>query len=375
MEIYLDYNASTPVAPEVRAAMQPLLEGHFGNPSAGHWASTGAAEATARARASIAELLGAAPNEIVLTSGGSESNNHALKGVVLRRLRERPRATPHVVLSAVEHPSVLLPCAWLAEIGARVTTVPVDRHGLVDPDDVGRAIGPDTVLVTVMHANNEVGTIAPLRAIADATRERGVLLHSDAAQSVGKLPVRVGDLGVDLLTVAGHKLYAPKGVGALYVKRGVALDPLLHGAAQESGRRAGTESAVLAASLGAAADLARRDPCTDRLRALRDRLWSLLQGAFGDRVVLHGHPTERLPNTLNVGFVGARAADVIPRLDRLAVTAGSACHAGSHELSPVLKAMGVSESSGLGAIRFSVGRPTTQAELETAVDRLREALP
>jgi cysteine desulfurase len=372
--IYLDYNASTPVAPEVRAAMQPLLEQHWGNPSAGHWASEPAAAAIAHAREQVATLLGARPAEVLFTSGGSESNNHALKGVVLRRLREQPGSKPHVVVSAVEHPSVRAPCAWLAELGARITVVPVDRDGIVDPDAVRRELGPDTVLVSVMHAQNEVGTLAPLAAIAEVTRPHRVLLHTDAAQSVGKVPVLVDELGVDLLTVAGHKLYAPKGVGALWVRNGVTLDPLVHGGPQESGRRAGTESAVLAAALGAAADLARRQPSGPHLLEMRELLWSMLRAAFGDRVVLHGHPSARLPNTLNVGFVGAHAADVIPRLDGVAVTAGSACDAGSHTMSAVLRAMGVAEESGLGAIRFSVGRYTTTTEIAEAVVRLRKVL-
>ena len=281
--IYLAYNASTPIAAAVAAAMRPLVDAGFGNPSSGHWAGRPARDAIDAARARVASLLGCDPGEIVLTSGGSEANNQVVKSLALGAA-----SPPHIVTTAVEHPAILEPCRFVETLGARVTVVPVDRHGLVDPDDVRRAITPRTALVSVMHANNEVGTIQPVAEIARIAREHGVLCHTDAAQSAGKIPVRVAELGVDLLSLAGHKLYAPKGVGALFVRRGVTLPPLVHGGGHEDGRRAGTESALLAAGLGAACRLAETAPCEDRLRGLRDRLWNGLAARLGDRIVLIG---------------------------------------------------------------------------------------
>ena len=367
--IYLDYNASTPVAPEVTAAMQTLLADHYGNPSSGHWASRGAHDALESARADVAALLGARPSEIVFTSGGSESNNAAIKGVLLAHEREA-----HVVITAVEHPSVRQTCRYLERFGIRTTEVPVDRSGRVDPQRVADAMTPHTALVSVMHANNEVGTLQPIAEVAQVTRARGVPFHCDAAQSIGKVPIDVRELGVDLLTIAGHKAYAPKGVGALFVREGIELDPLIHGAGHERGRRAGTESALLATALGAACRLARLEPCGNRLLELRDRMWTRLKETFGDRVALHGHPRERLPNTLNVGFADQVAAEILERVPAVAASVGSACHAGSRELSPVLSAMGVDPRFGLGAIRFSVGRPTTVEEIDRAVEYLRDVL-
>jgi cysteine desulfurase len=365
--IYLDYNASTPLASEVIAAMKPLLEGPYGNPSSQHWAGRPARAIVDEARAEVAALLNTTPDTIVFTSGGTEANNHAIKGVAFRR--GVPRL--HVVTTTIEHPAVLEPCRFLEGLGARVTRVPVDGTGRVDPDAVRRALATDTALVSVMHANNEVGTIQPIAEIARLTHEHGALLHVDAAQSVGKIDVDVAQLGADLLTVAGHKLYAPKGVGALYVRSGVEIEPLMHGAGHERGRRAGTENVLLIAGLGAACRLGRVDPCGSRLADLASFFWDRLRAAFGDAVVLNGHPTERLPNTLNVSFRGCQAHELLPRLDGLAASAGSACHAGTTRLSPVLTAMGVDPSVGLGAIRFSVGRGTTREELEHAVNQLR----
>jgi len=369
--IYLDFNASTPVAPEVAAAMRPLLEAHYGNPSSLHWAGQPAHAALEAARRQVAALLGCSPEEIVFTSGGSEANNLALKGAFFAA---RGRGN-HIVTSRIEHPAILGACRYLERIGAELTYLPVDGLGQVDPDDVRKAITDRTVLVTIMHANNEVGTIQPIQEIAQIARERGVLIHTDAAQSVGKIPTRVEDLGVDLLSMAGHKLYAPKGVGALYVRRGVALEPLIHGGGHECGRRAGTESAFLATGLGAACALARSADRNHESRLLRDRLWSELRAAFGDRVVLNGHPTLRLPNTLNVSFIGRIGADILARLDGVAASTGSACHAGRVEHSPVLTAMGVPADLRMGAIRFSLGRTTTMAEVDDLVGRLRKLLP
>jgi cysteine desulfurase len=369
-EIYLDYNASTPIDPRVAAVMRPLLDGPYANPSATHAGGRAAREIVDRARVQVAALLGASPDEIVFTSGGSEANNLALKGAYFA-LRERG---DHIVTTAIEHPAIVEPARFLERLGARVTFVAVDRTGRVDPDDVRRAIMPRTILVSVMHANNEVGTIEPIAEIAAIAREHGVLMHTDAAQSVGKIPTRVDDLGVDLLSIAGHKLYAPKGIGALYIRRGVRLEPLIHGAGHESGRRAGTESALLAAALGMACELAGDlTPMAETLR-LRNLFWEQLGARLGERVVLNGHPVERLPNILNVSVVGRIGSDILAALDGVAASTGSACHSGSVDLSPVLRAMGVPPEEGMGALRFSLGRGTTEAEIREVVERLDRAL-
>jgi cysteine desulfurase len=364
--IYLDYNASTPLDAAVIAAMRPFLYEGFGNPSSGHWASVPAKAALEGARRQVASLLGAGPDEVVFTGGGSEANNFALKGAYFA-LRGKG---DHIVTTAVEHPAILGPCRFLERLGAAVTYLPVDGTGRVDPEDVRRAITPRTILVSVMHANNEVGTVQPIAEIGAIAREYGVLFHTDAAQSLGKIPAKVDALGVDLLTVAGHKLYAPKGVGALYVRYGTPLEPLIHGGGHEGGRRAGTESALLAVGLGAAAALAKDLAPMERVRALRDRFWDSLRRSFGNRVVLNGHPRHRLPNTLNVSFVGQIGAELLARLEGVAASTGSACHAGRVELSPVLRAMGVAPEIGAGAIRFSLGRGTTEREIDGVSRRL-----
>lgn len=369
--IYLDYNASTPIHSDVQAAMTPFLDASYGNPSSGHWAGAPAAQAVARARTPLADLLGCTPAEVIFTSGGTESNNAALLGAFWAA-GERRR---HIVTTRIEHPAIIEPCRFLESLGAEVTYVGVDRHGLVDPDDVSHAIRPDTVLVSVMHANNEVGTIQPIAEIAHITREAGILLHSDAAQSVGKIPTRVDELGVDLLSVAAHKFYGPKGVGALYIREGTKLEPFMHGAGHESGRRAGTENALLDVGLGAAAELAGDLTWTSGVRELRDWAWLHLQDRWGDRVVLNGHPTERLPNTLNVSFLGRDGREILAAMPEVAASTGSACHSGGTEPSPVLAAMGVPREIGAGAIRLSLGRVTTYAELETLVTRLAEVVP
>jgi cysteine desulfurase len=366
MSIYLDYNASTPIHPDVRAAMAPFLSERYGNPSSGHWAGVPAAEAVAHARQQIADLLDCSPTEVVFTSGGTESNNAALLGAFWAAGEGRR----HIVTTRIEHPAVVEPCHFLERLGAEVTYVGVDSHGLVDPDDIVRAIRSDTILVSVMHANNEVGTIQPIAEIALITRDAGVLLHSDAAQSVGKIATKVDELGVDLFSLAGHKFYGPKGVGALYIREGTRLEPLMHGAGHESGRRAGTENVLLDVGLGAAAELAADLTWTDGARELRDWLWNELRRQWGDKLVLNGHPTLRLPNTLNVSFVGKRGADVLAELPEIAASTGSACHADSVTLSPVLDAMGASPDAGAGAIRFSLGRTTTRGEVESLVKRL-----
>lgn len=368
--IYLDYNASTPIDPVVAAAMRPFLDEAFGNPSSGHWASTPAKVALDKARGQVADLLGCAADEVVFTSGGSEANNLALKGVFFA-LRHKGA---HIITTQVEHPAILEPCRFLERLGATVTYLPVDRTGRVDPNDVRRAVTPRTILISVMHANNEVGTIQPIAEIGAIARESGIRVHTDAAQSVGKISTNVDTLGVDLLTIAGHKLHAPKGVGALYVRRDIALEPLIHGAGHEHGRRAGTESALLAAGLGAACTLVHDLAPMARVEALRDRFWQELREHFGDRIMLNGHPEMRLPNTLNVSVVGHIGAEVLAALDGVAASTGSACHSGRIELSPVLKAMGVPPEICMGAIRFSLGRYTTADEIDGALAQLKQAL-
>jgi cysteine desulfurase len=364
--IYLDYNASTPVEPRVAEAMRGAPEDGFGNPSSTHWAGVPARARLEHGRMQVAALLGCAPGEIVFTSGGSEANNLAIKGVFFTRGGKQA----HLITSAVEHPSVLEPCRFLERLGARVTRLPVDGAGRVDPDDLRGAIASDTILVSIMHANNETGTIQPIEDCARIARDYGVPFHTDAAQTVGKLPTRVDALGADLLTVVGHKMYAPKGVGALYVRSGTALESLIHGAGHEGGRRAGTESALLATALGAACDLARDLAWTGRVRELRDRLWDELRARFGEKVVLNGHADRRLPNTLNVSFVGRIGADVLAAAEGVAASTGSACHSGRIEVSPVLAAMGVKDDIALGAVRFSLGRGTTAEEIDEVLNRL-----
>jgi cysteine desulfurase len=337
-----------------------------GNPSSTHWAGQAARESVAQSRAQVAALLGCVPEEIVFTSGGSEANNLALKGVFF----SRGERAAHVITTQVEHPSVLETCGFLERLGARITRLPVDGTGLLDPDDVRRAIARDTLLISVIHANNEVGTIQPIEACARVAADHGIPLHTDAAQSVGKIPADVRQLDVALLSIAGHKFGAPTGVGALYVRAGTRIEPLIHGAGHESGRRAGTESALLAAGLAAACEPAADLGPMDGVRALRDEFWAALQDRFGARVVLNGHPTRRLPNTLNVSFAGHAGRDILRALAGVAASTGSACHSGSTTFSHVLAAMRIPPEIGKGAVRFSLGRDTRADEIYALVERL-----
>lgn len=367
--IYLDYNATTPLAPEVVAAMRPFLTEAFGNPSSLHWAGMPARDAVETARSQVATLLCCDATEVVFTSGGTEANNLAIKGVFFAK---RPSARrPHIITSRIEHPAILEPCRFLETLGAEVTRLPVDCYGSVDPNDVRRAIRRDTVLISIMHANNEVGTIEPIEEIASIAHEHGILCHSDAAQTVGKISVDVESLGVDLLSVAGHKLYGPKGVGALFVREGTGLEPLLHGAGHEAGRRAGTENTLAVVGLGAACALARSWIDDTSIAELRDEFWRAMQGHFGDRVVLNGHPEHRLPNTLSVGFRGGKHGNqILGGMPHVAASTGSACHSGTVHISPVLEAMGVPDDVGLGTVRFSLGRSTTHAEIDSVIENL-----
>jgi cysteine desulfurase len=370
--IYLDYNATTPLDPGVIEAMEPYLRDRFGNPSSTHDFGPPAREAVDHAREQVAALVGARPGEIVFTGSGSEATNHALKGLVFARLASSRMEELHAVTSAIEHPATLQTCRFLEHLGCRVTVLPVDRHGVVDLEALRAALERPTLVVSVMHANNEVGTIQPMTEIAELAHRHGALLHVDAAQSAGKIPVDVRALGADLLTLAGHKLYAPKGIGALYVREGVALEPLIHGGGQEGGQRAGTENVPYAVGLGAACEIARRSlpQATRRLASLSERLWHGLRRALGDDVARNGHPRERLPNTLNVSFLGHTGAALLAGVPEIAASTGSACHAGDASPSPVLQAMGAPPAVSRGAVRFSVGRFTTEAEIERAVDLL-----
>jgi cysteine desulfurase len=373
--IYLDYNATTPLDPAVVEEMEPYLRDHFGNPSSAHTYGKAAHDAVERARNQVADLLGAAPDEIVFTGGGTEATNLAMKGTVFQRIisgAEGAFRDIHIITSAVEHPATMQPCIFLQRLGCRLTILPVDRFGLVDPEAVRHAMDSSTRLVSIMHSNNEVGTLEPVAEVAAVARERGALIHTDAAQSLGKVRVNVGELGVDLLTLAGHKLYAPKGIGVLYVRRGVTLQPLIHGAGHECGRRAGTENVPYIVGLGKACELARQSlpAATQRLQQLRERLWQRLSAGRGDKVQLNGHPERRLPNTININFVGHIGAELLHRIPEIAASTGSACHEGQVTLSPVLAAMGVPPDIGSGAVRLSVGRFTTEDEVDKAADLL-----
>jgi cysteine desulfurase len=374
--IYLDYNASTPLDPQVVEATLPYLKEHFGNPSSAHAYGKVAHQAVELARSQIAHLLGAQPDEIVFTGGGTEATNHALKGRVFGQLLEKEKELTYqdagIIISAVEHPATAKVCDFLGRLGCPITVLDVDSTGRIDPNDVRRALKRPTAIVSIMHANNEVGTLQPIAEVAKICKDHGVPLHTDAAQSIGKVPVNVNDLGVDLLTVAGHKLYAPKGVGALYIRRGLKLEPFIHGAGHEAGRRAGTENVPHIVGLGMACEIIGRSltESAAKLRKLSDRLWDRLRNALGEHVVLNGHPTERLPNTLNVSFVGCVGSELLEAVPEIAASTGSACHEGKVTQSPVLSAMRVDPSMGKGAVRLSVGRFTTEVEADRAAEYL-----
>jgi cysteine desulfurase len=368
LPIYLDYNATTPVAPEVLAAMLPYLNERFGNPSSSHPYGMRARQAVAQARDAVAALIGAQTDEIIFTGSATEANNLALLGAA----RAAPPDKRHLIVSAIEHPAVMAPAEYLKTLGWEVTTLPVDGYGRADPDDLRRALRPDTFLVSVMHANNEIGTIQPIAELAALVRDHGCLMHTDAAQSAGKVGLDVDELGIDLLTLAGHKFYAPKGVGALYVRRGTPLAGILFGAEQEHGLRPGTENVPHIVALGAAATLAARRlaETAAHMRALRDALHSrLADGVPG--LVLNGHPEYRLPNTLHVSFpcVTGRAL-LAEAAAEVAASVGSACHSEGEAVSGVLAAMGIDATRASGAIRLSTGWPATTQDIERAADAL-----
>jgi cysteine desulfurase len=361
--IYLDYNATTPIHPEVKRAMLPFLEEKFGNPSCSYTLGKEAKKAVETARQQVADFINAQPEEIIFTSGGTESNNTVFKGVLLA-LKEKGR---HVITTQIEHPSVLNPALFMESLGFEVSFVPPNKDGLIEPEVIKKHIKKDTVLISVMHANNETGTIQPIAEISKIAKEHEIVFHTDAAQSLGKIEVDVQALGVDLLTIAGHKLYAPKGIGALYVRKGTPFLPCMHGAGQEMGKRAGTENVAYIVGLGKACEILKKKLKGKEnlhLARLRDRLW---EGIKDLEVVRFSHPDYCLPNTLYVGFRGLIGEEVLKAMPAICASTGAACHSGQVSLSHVLSAMGVTPEVGKGAVRFSVGYPTTEEEIEEAI--------
>ena len=375
-DIYLDYNATTPIDPQVAEAMLPYVHGLFGNPSSGHSFGLAARHGVDIARRQVASMLGCGEDDLIFTSGGTEANNHAIKGIAEAHCQRGN----HIITSSIEHPAVTEVCRYLEGHGFRVTYLPVDEYGLVNTEDVEEAITPDTILVTIMHANNEVGTIQQIREVADIAHRHGALVHTDCAQSVGKIPVQVDELGVDLLSIAGHKLYAPKGIGALYIRPGVRLEKLMHGASHEQNRRAGTENVIEMAGLGRACELIEQNLSgyATHMAAMRDRLErGLLDLALRrtqDAVRVNGHPEKRLPNTLSISFRGVEADRVLASLPTVAASAGAACHSDRVEVSHVLAAMSLPEEYAMGTLRLTVGRFTTGEEIDRAIDEITEVV-
>ena len=370
-DIYLDYNATTPIDPRVAEAMLPYVHGLFGNPSSGHAFGMAARKGVDLARNQVANLLGCDPDDLVFTSGGTEANNHAIKGVA-GAYRAKGN---HIITSAIEHPAVTEVCHFLEGQGCRVTYLPVDEYGLVDMRQVEEALSNETILVTIMHANNEVGAIEPIAEIAELAHRFGALVHADCAQSVGKIPVKVDELGIDLLSIAGHKLYAPKGIGGLYIRPGVRLEKLMHGANHERNRRAGTENVLEMVGLGQACQVIDEnlDEYSAHMRILRDRLESGLLESGAD-IRINGNKEKRLPNTSSIGFRGIEADRMLANLPTVAASAGAACHSDQVEVSHVLAAMQVPTEYAMGTLRFSVGRFTTEEEIDLAVGDVSEVL-
>ena len=366
--IYLDYNATTPIDKEVADAMLPYLYGNYGNPSSTHELGVTAKSAVEHARRQVAMILNCSPEEIIFTSGGSESNNTVIKGVAFTYKNKGN----HIITSQVEHPAIINPCKYLEKLGYEVSHLPVDEYGIVNPSDVEKLITDKTILVTIMHSNNETGTLQPIEEISKVCKKHNVLLHTDASQSIGKVQVDAKSLGIDFLTVAGHKLYAPKGIGALYIRNGINIEPLIHGAGHESGKRAGTENIILDVALGKACEIAMGALKGSEIKQLTEYFYKKLKEKFGDKIHLNGHPEKKLPNTLNISFIGYNGHEVLNSLNEVAASTGSACHSGMTTTSPVLKAMGVSDEVGRGAVRFTLGRYTTKEEIDTVIEKLNK---
>jgi cysteine desulfurase len=372
-KVYFDHNATTPVHPEVAAAVQPFLSDLFGNPSSIHWAGRDVRKAVEDARAEVATFYGCRPLEVVFTSSGTEGDNLAVKGVAYRPGNEGK----HIVTSQVEHPAIMNTCRFLETKGYRVTYVPVNRQGIVEPDAVRKAIGSDTILVSVMAANNETGCLMPIDEIGKIAREAGIPMHTDAVQATGKVPLAWEELPVDLLTFSGHKVNGIKGAGGLLVRRGVELSAVLHGGHQERGRRGGTENVVGIVAMGKAFSLLRQhmDGEATEVRRLRDTFERALFARIPE-LVLNGHPTMRLPNTLNVSFRYVEGEALLLNLDMLGIacSSGSACTSGSLEASPILLAMGADPTDAQGALRFSLGRGNTEEDVAYAVDSVEQVV-
>ncbi len=368
---YLDYNATTPVDPEVAEAIKPYLLEFFGNPSSSHWYGIQTRKAIETARGQVADLLGSQPEEIIFTSGGSESNNFALKGIAFAN---RGKGN-HIITSTIEHPAVTEVCRYLEAHNFRVTYLPVDQDGIVDPVNLEKAITPQTILISLMHANNEVGTIQPISDVSALGKQNGIIIHTDAAQSAGKIPACVNELGIDLLSVAGHKLYAPKGIGALFIREGIDLEKLIHGAGHEQHKRAGTENVMGIVGLGKACEIAKRDLEKNmaHMKSMRDRLHQGLQEKL-EGIRLNGHEEKRLPNTLSIAFPRIEADKLLSEIGGVAASAGAACHSGHASISPVLTAMRVPEEYAKGTIRFSTGKMTTPEEIEQAIKIIVEGV-
>lgn len=369
--IYLDYNATTPIAKEVANAMRPYLDNYFGNPSSAHSFGVKAKMAVEKARSQVAGLIGCKSSEIIFTSGGTESNNYAIKGIALAN---RARGN-HIITSAIEHPAVLEVCKYLQKNGFEISVIPVDKWGVIKIDALKAAIRSNTILISVMHANNEVGTIQPISEIAEIAKEHNIFMHTDAAQSLGKTDVNVQKMNVDLLSIAGHKLYAPKGVGALYIRNGVTLEKLIHGADHEQNLRAGTENVLEIVGLGEAAELANfnLNENIKHYTETRNYLQKLLTDAFPDAKI-NGSLENRLPNTLSISFKKIEANRLIHSLQNVAASAGAACHAENISISTVLKAMELPIDFAMGTIRLSTGRETTLKDIEIATGEIIEAI-
>jgi cysteine desulfurase len=372
-QIYLDYNATTPIAPEVAEEMLPYIHSHFGNPSSSYDIGRHNREAIEKARMQVTGLLGAKPEEIIFTGGGTESNNHAIRGAVFANQQKGK----HIITSAVEHPAVTEVCSYLEKQGYEITRLPVDSFGNVNPEDVEKTIRPDTVLITIMHANNEVGTIQPIKEIGEIAKKHGVLFHTDAAQSVGKITTDVNELGVDLLSIAGHKLYAPKGVGALYVREGIKLENLIFGAEQERGLRPGTENVPYIVALGKACEMAEQNLETNsrHLFHTRQRLLDGLKAKCRTTIHMNADLNNCLPNTLSIAFENVDAHTLVSVVKtKILFSTGSACHADSVEISPVLKAMQINPRTAAATVRISTGKYTTEEEIDLAVEIISETV-
>jgi cysteine desulfurase len=371
--IYVDYNATTPIDPEVVTEMLPYFQTHFGNPSSSYGMGRHNKQAIEKARSQVAELIGALPEEIVFTSCGTESNNLAIRGIAFANQGKGK----HVITSSIEHPAVTEVCHYLASLGWEITVLPVDKYGTVNPDDVKKAIRPDTVLISIMHANNEVGTIQPIAEIGVIARENKIIFHTDAAQSVGKIAANVNALGVDLLTIAGHKLYAPKGIGALYIRKGVNIEKLMFGAGHEMGRRPGTENVPYIVGLGKACELARGNDIIiyEHLFRMRQRLFEGLKHKSVTPITVNANLENCLPNTLSISIANIEAHTLTSVIgEQVCISMGSACHSGSVEISQVLKAMNIEPKQAAGTVRISTGKFTTEEEVDRAIQIISEAI-